>query len=65
MKKLIMTLIGVIVGIFAIPALFAFAIGIGGTILGFMAEPRIMMIMVGVLAVISIPGMILMFIVKK
>lgn len=65
MKKLIMTLIGVIVGIFAIPALFAFAIGIGGTILGFMAEPRVMMIMVGVLAVISIPGMILMFIVKK
>lgn len=65
MKKLIMTLIGVIVGIFAIPALFAFAIGIGGTILGFMAEPRVMLIMVGVLAVISIPGMILMFIVKK
>lgn len=65
MKKLIMTLIGVIVGIFAIPALFAFAIGVGGTILGFMAEPRVMLIMVGVLAVISIPGMILMFIVKK
>lgn len=65
MKKLIMTIIGIVVGIFAIPALFAFAIGIGGTILGFLAEPRVMLIMVGILAVISIPGMILMFIVKK
>lgn len=65
MKKLIMTIIGIVVGIFVIPALFAFAIGIGGTILGFLAEPRVMLIMVGILAVISIPGMILMFIVKK
>ena len=65
MKKLIMTIIGLIVGIFAIPALFAFAIGVGGTILGFMAEPRVMMVLVGILAVISIPGMIFMFIVKR
>lgn len=65
MKKLILTIIGLIVGIFAIPALFAFAIGVGGTILGFMAEPRVMMVLIGILAVISIPGMILMFIVKK
>lgn len=65
MKKTIATIIGIIVGIFAIPALFAFAIGIGGTILGFIAQPRIMLFMVGVLVVISIPGMILMFIVKK
>ena len=65
MKKLIITIIGLVIGIFAIPALFAFAIGIGGTILGFMAEPRVMLFLVGVLAVISIPGMILMFIVKK
>ena len=65
MKKTIATIIGIIIGMFAIPALFAFAIGIGGTILGFIAQPRIMLFMVGVLVVISIPGMILMFIVKK
>lgn len=65
MKKLILTVFGLIVGIFAIPALFAFAIGIGGTILGFLAQPKIMIFMVGVLAVISIPGMILMFIIKR
>lgn len=65
MRKLILTLVGIVIGIFAIPALFAFAIGIGGTILGFLAEPRVMMVLVGILAVISIPGMILMFIVKR
>lgn len=65
MKKLVLTLIGVIVGIFVIPALFAFALGVGGTILGFIAEPKVMMVMVGILAIISLPGMLLMWFVKK
>ncbi len=65
MKKLIFTILGVMIGIFAIPALFAFAIGIGGTIIGFLAQPKIMFALVGVLAIISLPGMLLMFLVKK
>lgn len=65
MKKLIFTILGVMIGIFAIPALFAFALGIGGTIIGFLAQPKIMFALVGVLAVISLPGMLLMFLVKK
>ena len=65
MKKLIMMVIGLFMGIFLIPALFAFAIGVGGTILGFMAEPRVMLVLIIILAVISIPGMIVMFIAKR
>lgn len=65
MRKLVLTLIGVIVGIFVIPALFAFALGVGGTILGFIAEPKVMMVMVGILAIISLPGMLLMWFVKR
>lgn len=65
MKKLLLTLIGIVLGIFIIPALFAFAVGIGGTIIGLMTEPRVMMVLIGILAVISLPGMLLMWIVKK
>ena len=45
--------------------LFAFALGVGGTILGFIAEPKVMMVMVGILAIISLPGMLLMWFVKR
>lgn len=65
MKKLVFGLVGLIVGIFVIPALFAFAIGIGGTVIGLIAEPKVMLILIGILAVISLPGIILGLIVKK
>lgn len=65
MRKLVMTMIGIIVGIFLIPALFAFAIGVGGTILGFLAEPRVMIVLIGILAIISIPGMVIVWVAKK
>lgn len=65
MKKLILGLIGIIVGIFVIPALFAFAIGIGGTIIGLIAQPKIMLGLIAALGVISLPGIILGVLVKK
>lgn len=65
MWKFLKMVVAIGCGIFLIPALFLFAIGVTGTIFGFLAEPRIMMIMIIILAGISIPGMILMFFIKK
>lgn len=65
MKKMILTVIGIVVGIVMIPALFAMAIGLFGTVLGFLAEPKIMFGLLGILAVISIPGIIIGIVAKR
>jgi hypothetical protein len=65
MKKLLLTLLGIGLGIVLIPALFAFAIGVGGTVMGFIAQPRVMLVLVGILAIISLPGIIIGLMVKK
>lgn len=65
MKKLLLTLFGIGLGIVLIPALFAFAIGVGGTVMGFIAQPRVMLVLVGILAIISLPGIIIGLMAKK
>jgi len=65
MKRLILTVIGIGVGIVMIPALFAMAIGLFGTVVGFLAEPRIMLTLLGILAVISLPGIIIGIVAKR
>lgn len=65
MKKLFMTLLGLALGIVLIPALFAFAVGVGGTVMGFIAQPKVMLVLVGILAVVSLPGIIIGLLVKK
>ncbi len=65
MKKLLLTLLGIGLGIVLIPALFAFAIGVGGTVMGFIAQPRVMLVLVGILAIISLPGIIIGLMAKK
>lgn len=65
MRKLISMLIVIAVGIFAIPALFAAGLTLFGTALAFLSEPRVMLVLLGVLAVLSFPGMVIMFVAKK
>jgi len=65
MKRLILTVMGVFVGIVMIPALFAMAMGLFGTVIGFLAEPRVMLVLLGILAVISLPGIIIGIIAKR
>lgn len=65
MKKLISMAIMIAIGIFMIPALFAMGLTLFGTVLGFLAEPRVMMILLGALAVLSLPGAVIMFVIKK
>lgn len=65
MRKLIRTIIFVAIGAICIPALFMFAIGLGSTVFAFVAEPRVMTVVIGVLLIISIPGIILGSFIKK
>ncbi len=65
MKRLILTVIGIGVGIVMIPALFAMAIGLFGTVIGFLAEPKVMLVLLGILAVISLPGIIIGIVAKR
>lgn len=65
MKKLIRTIVLVVIGAICIPALFMFAIGLGSTVFAFIAEPRVMTVIIGVLLTISIPGIILGSFIKK
>lgn len=65
MRKLIRTIVLVVIGVICIPALFMFAIGLGSTVFAFIAEPRVMVVMIGILLIISIPGIILGLVIKK
>ena len=65
MKKLVKFIIGIIVGIFAIPALYAFGGVLLSTVLAFMANPKIMLIVLAGLAVLAFPGMVIVGIIKR
>ena len=65
MKKVVLTFIGIILGIAIIPAFIGFALGLAGTVIGFLLEPRVMMVMILVLGIISLPGIIIGLLAKK
>ena len=65
MKGLFKTVIGIAIGIILIPALYTFALAAFSTVLAFMVNPRVMLIAVAILAVISLPGGIIVWLVKK
>ena len=65
MRKLIRTIVLVVIGAICIPALFMFAIGLGSTMFAFIAEPRVMAVVIGILLIISIPGIILGSFIRK
>ena len=59
MRRLIRTLVMIILGLVLVPALFAFAIGAGATVLALLTEPRIMGAILIVLGIVSIPGILI------
>jgi len=63
--KLVKTLIGLLIGIICIPALYMLAVTLFGTVLACIAQPRVMIVLLGVLAVISVPGGVIVWLVKK
>ena len=65
MKKLIKTIILLVIGIIAIPALYALGMTLFGTVIGFIANPRVMIVIIAVLAVICFPGMVIVWLVKR
>ena len=65
MKRLVKIMLTITVGIIIIPALFAFALGLGGTIIGFMNCPEVMSAVLRALGIVSIPGIIIGLIAMK
>ena len=65
MKKLVKVIVCIIIGIFMIPALYAFGLGILGTVLAFLSNPKVMLILLLVFAVISFPGVVIARLFKK
>ena len=65
MKGFIKAVISIVGGIIMIPALFAFAVVLGGTVLGFMNSPGVTTAIVAVLGIISLPGIIIGLFLKR
>jgi hypothetical protein len=55
----------IFIGILLIPSLFFLVLGLGTTILGWLANPKIMLALVITLGLMSLPGIIIGWIAKK
>jgi hypothetical protein len=64
MNKTIKVIIGIAVGIFMIPAIYALGVALFGTVLAFLANPKVMMIVLCSLAVLSLPGALIIWFIK-
>lgn len=65
MKNFVKTIILITVGIFMIPALYALGITLVGTVFGFLANPKVGMVLLCIFAVISLPGAFIAWLVKR
>lgn len=65
MKKLLKWMIGISLGIFFIPALYALGAVLFGTVVAFISNPKVMLIILGILAVLCFPGMVIVGFIKK
>lgn len=64
MRKIIRAILIVVLGLIMIPALYAMAIALFGTVLAVISNPRVMMVLLGILGIISIPGIVIGFIAR-
>jgi len=64
-SKVIRTVVIIFIGILLIPSLFFLVLGLGTTILGWLANPKIMLALVITLGLMSLPGIIIGWIAKK
>lgn len=65
MSKVIRTMVIIFIGILLIPSLFFLVLGLGTTILGWLANPKVMLALVITLGLMSLPGIIIGWIAKK
>lgn len=65
MKKMVKVIISIVIGIFMIPAVYMLGITLFGTILAFLANPKAVMIVLGIFAVISLPGVFIASLIRR
>lgn len=65
MGKLIKMIIIVAIGIFMIPALYAMGVALFGTAVAFLTNPRAMMVVLGIFAVLALPGIVIGSIIRR
>ena len=65
MGKLIKMIIIVAIGIFMIPALYAMGVALFGTAVAFLTNPRVMLVVLGIFAVLALPGIVIGSIIKR
>ena len=65
MNKIVKAIIIVIVGIFMIPAIYALGIALFGTVMAFLANPKVMMVVLCGLAILALPGVVIVSFIKR
>jgi hypothetical protein len=65
MSRTIKTIVALILGIIMIPALFVGGVALLGTVCGFILNPKIMAGILIVLGIISLPGVLIGWKIKK
>jgi hypothetical protein len=65
MKNLIATITIIAIGVLLIPALLFLALGLGTTIMAYMLNPKVMLIVAVTLGLINLPGIIIGLIAKR
>ena len=65
MKNLIATITIIAIGVLLIPVLLFLALGLGTTIMAYMLNPKVMLIVAVTLGLINLPGIIIGLIAKR
>ena len=65
MKNLIATITLIVIGVLLIPALLFLALGLGTTIMAYLMNPKVMLIVAVTLGLINLPGIIIGLIAKR
>ena len=65
MKNFMATITIIVIGVLLIPALLFLALGLGTTIMVYLMNPKVMLIVVVTLGLINLPGIIIGLIAKR
>lgn len=65
MKNLIATITIIVIGVLFIPALLFLALGLGTTVMAYLLNPKVMLIVAVTLGLINLPGIIIGLIAKR
>lgn len=65
MNKIVKLIICIAIGIFMIPAIYMLGVTLIGTALAFLANPKAVLIVLAIFAVLSLPGMLIVGFIKR